>query len=327
MRFMNWLRRAAAVHATVLFGLAAAPALAQEFPVKPIRIVVPFSAGGGVDTLARLVGQRLAEQVGQPVLVENRPGAGGNIATAYVASQPADGYTILIGANGLAANPSLYSNLSFDMQRDFTPVGYIGGSPMIMVAAPSFAPRNLPELMALAKEQSGKVSYATGGAGTSGHLASEMLKSAAKIDLSHVPYKGGTQAFVDLQAGRVNVMFIDPPLAMPQIKAGRLKAIVVGTPARFHLLPEVPTVAESGVPGFDASVWWGFLAPAKTPPAVVARLNAEINKAIAHASLKDRLSDMGVVPQAMSPEQFGRFLAAETEKWAAVIKRANIQAE
>jgi tripartite-type tricarboxylate transporter receptor subunit TctC len=327
MKITHLMKRLAAVSAVAACALAAPLAAAQDFPSKPIRIIVPFSAGGGVDTLARMVGQRLAEQVGQPVLVENKPGAGGNIATAFVATQPADGYTILIGANGLAANPSLYANLPFDMARDFAPVAYIGGSPMIMVAAPTFPPRNLQELVAAAREQPGKLTYATGGSGTSGHLASEMLKSAARVDLSHVAYKGGTQAFVDLQAGRVNVMFIDPPLAMPQIKAGRLKALVVGTPNRFHLLPDVPTVAESGVPGFDASVWWGFVAPAKTPPAVLAKLNAEINKAIAHASLKDRLNDMGVVPQAMSPEQFGRFLAAETDKWSGVIKRANIQAE
>jgi len=307
--------------------LPSAPAAAQDYPSRPIRIVVPFSAGGGVDTLARMVGQRLSEQVGQPVLIENRPGAGGNIAAGHVASAPADGYTLLIGANGLAANGALYPNLPFDMLRDFAPVAYVGASPLIMVAAPSFPPNGLQELIALAKAQPGKVTYATGGNGTSGHLASEMLKLAAQVDLAHVAYKGGTQAFVDLQAARVDVMFIDPPLAMPQVKAQRLKALVVGSKERFDLLPDVPTVAESGLPGFEATVWWGFVAPGKTPREAIARLNAEINKALTHPSVRDRLQEMGVAVTPFSPEQFGRFLAAETGKWADVIRRANIQAD
>jgi tripartite-type tricarboxylate transporter receptor subunit TctC len=322
-------RRLSLAAAALLAGAALSPlgAHAQAYPSKPIRIIVPFSAGGGVDTLARMVGQRVSEQVGQTVLVENRPGAGGNIATQAVATAPADGYTILIGANGLAANTSLYQNLPFDMLKDFAPVASIGASPLIMVAAPGFAPGNLQELIALAKSKPGKVTYATGGTGTSGHLASEMLKSAAQIDLAHVAYKGGTQAFVDLQAGRVDVMFIDPPLAMPQIKAQRLKPIVVGSSKRFSLLPDVPTVAESGVPGFDATVWWGFVAPARTPPEAIQKLNAEINKALAHPPLRQRLEEMGVVVTSWAPEEFGRFLAAETDKWATVVKRANIRAD
>lgn len=320
-------RRTFSAACLACLALLAAPAGAQDFPSKPIRIVVPFSAGGGVDTLARMVGQRLSEQTGQPVQIENKPGAGGNIATAFVAAAPADGYTLLIGANGLAANTTLYPNQPVEVLRDMTPLALIGSSPMIMVAAPSFAPRNLRELVTLAKSQPGKVTYATGGNGTSGHLASEMLKSTAQIDLTHVAYKGGTQAFVDLQAGRVDVMFIDPPLAMPQVKAQRLKAIVVGSAKRFDLLPDTPTVAESGVPGFDATVWWGFVLPGKTPREVVARLNTEINKALVHPTMKDRLTEMGVVVTPLSPDQFGKFLTAETEKWAGVIKRANIKAD
>lgn len=308
-------------------ALLGAPAHAQDFPSKPIRIVVPFTAGGGVDTLARMVGQRLSEQTGQPVLIDNKPGAGGNIATAFVAGASADGYTILIGANGLAANTTLYPNQPVEVLRDMSPIALIGSSPMIMVAAPAFAPRNLQDLVVLAKSQPGKVTYATGGNGTSGHLASEMLKSAAQVDITHVAYKGGTQAFVDLQAARVDVMFIDPPLAVPQIKAQRLKAIAVGSAKRFEQLPDTPTVAESGVPGFDATVWWGFVAPGKTPRDVVAKLNAEINKALTQASMKERLIEMGVVVTPLSPEQFGKFLTAETDKWAGVIKRANIKAD
>lgn len=327
MKTPDFLRRGLLVAGAASLTLFASAALAQSYPSKPIRIVVPFSAGGGVDTLARLLGQRVSDQVGQPVIIENKPGAGGNIATAFVASAPADGYTILIGANGLAANTTLYPNQPYEILRDFTPVGYIGASPLIMVAAPTFAPRNLQEMIALAKKQPGKVTYATGGSGTSGHLASEMLKSMAQVDLAHVAYKGGTQAFVDLQAARVDVMFIDPPLAMPQVKAQRLKAIVVGSQKRFDLLPEVPTVAESGLPGFEATVWWGFVAPAKTPPEAIARLNAEINKALAYPPLKEKLTEMGVVVTPLSSEQFGRVLVTETDKWAAVIKRANIQAD
>jgi tripartite-type tricarboxylate transporter receptor subunit TctC len=244
-----------------------------------------------------------------------------------VAAASADGYTILIGANGLAANTTLYPNQPVEVLRDMSPIALIGSSPMIMVAAPAFAPRNLQDLVALAKSQPGKVTYATGGNGTSGHLASEMLKSAAQVDITHVASTGGTQAFVDLQAARVDVMFIDPPLAMPQIKAQRLKAIAVGSAKRFEQLPDTPTVAESGVPGFDATVWWGFVAPGKTPRDVVAKLNAEINKALTQASMKERLIEMGVVVTPLSPEQFGKFLTAETDKWAGVIKRANIKAD
>ncbi|WP_439590226.1 Bug family tripartite tricarboxylate transporter substrate binding protein [Hydrogenophaga sp.] len=319
-RWSRWLSAA-------LLAVISSLVHAQGYPDKPIRIVVPFSAGGGVDTLARLVGQRVSEQTGQPVIVENKPGASGNIAAAFVAKAPADGYTILIGANGLAANTTLYPNQPFEMLKDFAPVAYIGASPLILLSAPSLEARTLADLIALSRSQPGKVTYASGGNGTSGHLASEMLKSVAQIDLGHVAYKGGTQAFTDLQAGRVSVMFIDPPLAMPQIKAQRLRAIAVGSIKRFDLLPEVPTVAEAGLPGFDATVWWGFVAPVQTPKDVVATLNREINKALNEPAMKARLTEMGVVLSAWSPDQFGQFLKAETDKWAVVIKRAGIQAD
>lgn len=310
----------------LLFALPGAT-WAQDYPNKPIRIVVPFSAGGGVDTLARLVGQKVSDQVGQPVVIDNRPGAGGNIATAFVAKAPADGYTILIGANGLVANTTLYPTQSFDMQRDFTAVGYIGQSPLILLSSPAFPVRTLGELIAKAKAEPGKITYATGGNGTSGHLATELLKQLAKIDLTHIAYKGGTQAFVDLETARVNVMLIDPPLAMPMIKAQRLRPIAVGSAQRFPLLPDVPTMSEAGVPGIDATVWWGFVAPTGTPREIVNRLNAEINKALADPSIRERLDGMGVLVTPWSAEQFGAFLKAETDKWATVIKGAGIRAD
>jgi len=307
--------------------LSAHAARAEDFPSHPIRIIVPFSAGGGVDSLARLVGERITAQTGQSVIVDNRPGASGNIATTLVAQAPADGYTLLIGANGLAANPTLYPDQPLlDMRKHFTAIAAIGASPLILLSSPAFPAKTLPELIAQAKAEPGRITYASGGSGTSGHLATEMLKSMAGISLTHVPYKGGTQAFVDLTENRVSVMLIDPPLAMPQIRAKKLRAIAVGSKERFALLPDVPTMAESGVPGIEATVWWGFVAPAGTPRPVVDKLNAEINKALADPAIKTRLTDMGVVITPWTPDQFGGFLAAETEKWAGVIKQAGIRA-
>lgn len=320
--------------APALLGIAAATGLlaaqaarADTFPSRPIRIIVPFSAGGGVDTLARLVGERVGMQIDQPVVVDNRPGASGNIATTMVSQAAPDGYTLLIGANGLAANPTLYPDQpQLDMRKYFTPVAAIGASPLILLSSPAFPAKTLPELISMAKANPGKITYASGGSGTSGHLATELLKSMAGISLTHIPYKGGSQAFVDLTANRVSVMLIDPPLAMPQIKAERLRPIAVGTKERFPLLPDVPTMSESGVPGIEATVWWGFVAPAGTPKPIVDKLNAEINKALADPAVKDKLTEMGVVITAWTPERFGSFLAAETEKWKRVIEQADIRA-
>jgi tripartite-type tricarboxylate transporter receptor subunit TctC len=312
--------------AALLFGITGA-AHSQGYPAKPIHIVVPFASGGAVDVLARAIGQRVSEQVGQPVIVDNKPGASGNIAPDFVAKSAPDGYTVLIAANGLATNPALFKDLPFNVTRDLAPVTYIGYAPLILVAPQSFAAKTLAEVIRVAKAEPGKLNYASAGAGTSGHLAAEMLKSSAGIDVLHVPYKGGAPAIVDMLGGRISFMMLDPLQAMPHINGGKLHAIAVGSPKRLPLLAQVPTIAESGLPGYEATVWWGFLVPAKTPKEIVAKLNAEFNKAMADPGVRKKLEDMGTVVVGGTPEQFAAFLKTETDKWADVIRKANITHE
>lgn len=307
--------------------LFAAAAQAQSYPNKPIHVVVPFSPGGAVDILARIIGPRLSEQIGQPVIVDNRPGASGNIAPELVAKSAPDGYTVLIAANGLATNTTLFPNLAFNVLADFAPVASIGYAPLILVSATSFPAKSLKELIAMAKAEPGKLTYASAGNGTSGHLAAEMLKYSAQIDVLHVPYKGGAPAIVDLLAGRISFMLLDPLQVMSHVHAQRMRAIVVGSPKRLGLLPDVPTAAEAGLPGFEAIVWWGFLVPAKTPKEVVAKLNSEVNKALAQPAVKARLAEMGAVTTASSPEEFGTYIKSETDKWADLIKKSGIRAD
>ena len=310
-----------------LAAFALAPVGAQEFPSKPIHLVAPFAPGGAVDIVARTLGRQLGEQLGQPIIVENRPGASGNLAPELVTKAAPDGYTMLIAANGLATNPTLFPNLSFNVQRDLAPVAYIGFSPLLVVTAPSLPAKSLKELIALAKAEPGKLTYGSAGNGTSGHLATEMLKYTAKIDALHVPYKGGAPAMVDMIAGRISFMLVDPVQAMQHVSSQRLRAIAVGSPKPLPLLPNVPTATESGLPSFEATVWWGLLVPARTPRAVIAKLNAETNKALGEASVKDKLAEMGAITAPGTPEQFGDFIRAETEKWATVIRHAGIRAD
>jgi len=328
---MNWTaferRKTLLCLGLLLACLSAGPARAQDYPNKPIRLLVPFSPGGAVDTLGRTVGRQVGEQMGQPVVVDNRPGGNGNIAPELVANAAPDGYTVLIAANGLATNTTLFPNLPFNAQKDFAPVAYIGYAPLILATPASFPAKSLKELIAMAKAEPGKLSYATAGNGTSGHLAAEMLKAAAQIDVLHVPYKGGALATVDLIAGRISFALFDPILVMSHIKAQRLRAIAVGSSKRIAALPDVPTVAEAGLPGFDATVWWGFVVPAKTPKEIVTKLNAETNKALAQPAVGEKLAEMGVVTAAGTPEQFGEFLKSETDTWADVIKRSGIRAD
>jgi tripartite-type tricarboxylate transporter receptor subunit TctC len=315
---------AAVLLGTALFG---GTVQAQEYPGRPIKLIVPFSPGGAVDILARIIGQRLAEQMGQPVIVDNRPGANSNLAAELVVKSPADGYTMLIAANGLATNTTLYPNLPFNVLRDLAPVARIGYAPLILVCAPSFPARSLRELIALAKAEPGKLTYASAGNGTSGHLAGEMLKVSAQIDVLHVPYKGGAPAIVDLLGERISFMLLDPLQVMSHVKAQRMRAIAVGSPKRLSLLPDVPTATEAGLPGFEASVWWGFLVPGRTPKEIVAKLNAETLRALADPTVKEKLADMGVVITSGTPEQFAEFLKSETDKWASVIRTSGIQAD
>lgn len=322
MKMFNVVARLAACLA--LLG-SCTLSLAQTWPTKPVHIVVPYAAGGAVDTIARLTGQRLAERLGQPVIIDNKPGASANIGMDAVAKAAPDGYTLLMAANALATNGSLFPALPFDPQRDFSPVGQIGHAPLVVVVPASSAARTFKELLVQARAEPGKLTYATAGNGSSGHLAGEALKQAAHIDVLHVPYKGGTPALTDLLGGRISFMPINPVEVISHIRSQKLRALAVASPKRLGLLPDVPTVAESGLADFEVSVWWGLVAPAGTPQSLVSRLNAELQKVLAEPALQARLAELGVVITAGSPAQFSDFIRTETTRWGRVIKAANIK--
>ena len=325
---MNFKLRTRTFACLLALGITALPLMASAqgaWPSKPIRIIVPFAAGGAVDTVGRTLGERLSVQLGQPVLIENKPGANANIGADAVAKSAPDGYTLLVAANGLATNMTLYPKLPFNTMRDFAPISRLGYAPLVLVAATATAPKSLQELIASGRANPGKLSYGSAGNGTSGHLAGELLASAAKFQALHVPYKGGAPALVDLIAGRTSFMLLNPLEVLPHIQSQRLKAVAVTGSQRIGMLPDVPTMTEAGLPGYEATVWWGLLAPAQTPRDVVARLNAETLKALADPGVRERLTALGAVITPSSPEQFTAFLQTEIDKWAGVIKAANIQ--
>lgn len=322
MRIVNSIAAAAASLLAVALPL---PAHADDYPTKPIHIVVPFAAGGAVDAVARIVGQALSDRVKQPVIVENKPGASSNIGMEAVAKAAPDGYTLLMASNGIATNNALFPTLAFDGRRDFTPVARIGYAPLVFVVPANSPYKTLAALIADAKANPGKLTYATAGNGTSGHLAGELFKSAAGIDALHVPYKGGAPAITDLLGERITFMPINPIEVLPNIKAGKLRALAVASDRRAPYLPDVPTAGEAGLPGFDALVWWGVVAPAKTPAPIVARLNDEIVKSLRDPAVARRLEEAGVVITPQTPEQFGQFIATQTDLWTRVVKSAGIK--
>lgn len=305
--------------------LGASVTLAQTWPTKPIHIVVAYAPGGAVDTIARLTGQKLSERLGQPVIVDNKPGAGANIGMDAVAKAAPDGYTLLMTANALATNGSLFARLPFDPQKDFVAVGQIGHAPLVVVVPATSTAHSFKELLAQARAEPGKLTYASAGNGSSGHLAGEALKQAAHIDVLHVPYKGGAPALTDLLGERISFMPINLVEVISHINGHRLRALAVASPTRLGLLPDVPTVAESGLANFDVSVWWGLVAPAATSPTIVGRLNAELQKVLAEPALQAKLAELGVVVSAGSSAQFGEFIRAETTRWSRVVRAANIQ--
>jgi tripartite-type tricarboxylate transporter receptor subunit TctC len=313
----------------VLVALATATfppiAQAQTYPNRPIKIVVPYPAGGAVDIVARTIGQALSEQLKQPVIIDNRPGASANIGMDAVAKAPADGYTLLMASNGLTTNMALFPDLSFDGRRDFAPIARIGYAPLVIVVPASSPAKSLKDLIAMAKAKPGDLTYGSAGNGSSGHLAGELLKSSAGIDVLHVPYKGGAPAVTDLLGERLSFMPINPLEVNAHVQSGRLRVLAVGSDKRVPLLPDTPTVSEAGIPGFEATVWWGLVAPAKLPADIVAKLNAETNKALNDPAIAKKLSDMGVVTTPGSPDDFARFIAKQTELWSALIKKSGIR--
>ncbi len=302
-------------------ALVAAWASAQTYPVKPIRIVVPFPPGGATDILARDVAQKLTEAWGQQVIVDNRPGAGGNIGSELVAHSAPDGYTLEMGTVGThAINASLYAKMPYDHVKDFAPVILVAGVPNVLVVNTAVPANSVAELIAYAKANPGKLNFASSGNGTSIHLSGELFKVMAGVQMTHIPYKGSAPAMQDLLGGQVQLMFDNLPPSLPQIKAGKVRALAVTSLTRAPALPDVPTVAESGLPGFEASSWFGILAPAGTPPAIVAKLNAEIAKWLATPEAKEKLAKQGANAAGGTPEDFAKHIAAETAKWAKVVK-------
>jgi len=312
---------------------AAAPSLlisrawAADWPAKPVRIVVPFTPGGSTDITARLVGNRLQEVWGQSVVVENRPGAGGNIAADMVAHSDADGYTIFIAGPGMATNQFLYPSLSYDPVADFAAVTLLITQPNLMCVPNSSPAHSVQEFIAYCNENRGKVTFASSGNGTTLHLSGELFKRMAKVEMTHIPYRGGAPAINDLIPGRVDVIFDNMPSILSHAKAGSVRALAVTTKERVPVVPEIPTIAESGVAGFDVFSWFGFFVPAKTPLEIIAKINADTNAALAHPSVKPRFEDLGATPKGSTPAELVSFLKSEIDKWGPVIQQARIRVE
>ncbi len=304
----------------ILALMVAATVNAQPFPTKPIKIIVPFPAGGTVDFFARVISTKLSDALGQSVLVENRAGAGGNIAAEAVAKAAPDGYTLLMGSEIIAINTSLYNKLGYDPVKDLTPITLVATVPNILIVHPSLPVSSVNELIALAKKTPGKISFASTGQGTSTHLSSELFKLMANVDILHVPYKGGPPAIADLISGQVNMMFINMPTGIGHVRSGKAKILAVSSIKRISQLPDVPTVDQSGVKGFETSAWSGLYAPAGTPVDIINRLHVEVVKILKQPSVREQLVAQGADPVGDTPEEFSRFTLAEISKWAKIIK-------
>jgi tripartite-type tricarboxylate transporter receptor subunit TctC len=322
LRIGSNARRALAC-AAALFALGVQ---AQDYPSRPVRLIVPFAAGGSSDTVARIIARKVSVAMGETFVIENRPGAGGNIGADYVAKSKPDGYTLLVGAGSTAINVSLYQKLPFDTLKDFDPVIHICTVTGILVTNPTLAAATVPELIALARAQPGRINFASAGSGTVIHLAGELFKSMAKVDITHVPYKGSGPALADLIGGQVQIMFANMPGTLQHVRTGRLRVLAVTSEKRSPLLPDVPTIAEAALPGYKAATWFGVLAPAGTPKEIVARLNAEFARALETRELIDHLGSEGAQATGGSPEWFREFLKADIERWATVVKASGAKA-
>lgn len=299
----------------------------QPFPSKPIRIVSPFAPGGGNDTLCRILAPRIGENLKQQLIIENRAGANGIVGTEVAARSAPDGYTLVLIPSGHAVNASLYKKLPFDSIRDFTPITLVGSSPLVLAVHPSLPAKNVKELVALAKARSGELTYASAGVGASGHLGGALFETLTGTKMVHIPYKGMALAITDLMSGQVSMTFGTSLSVVPHVRAARLRALATTGGARSPALPDLPTVAEAGVPGYEASLWYGFAGPAKMPAAVVQRLHSAIVSALQLPEIRERLASQGVDPQHNTPEEFSKLLAAEVERWARVVQRAGIRPE
>jgi tripartite-type tricarboxylate transporter receptor subunit TctC len=302
-------------------------AAAQSYPSKPIRFIVPYPPGGGTDVVARILNEALAAEMGQPIIIDNRGGAAGNLGTDLAAKAPADGYTVLFTLSSHTINPKLYDKLPFDVEHDFAPVSLVALIPQILVAHPSVPANNVKELIALAKTEPGKLNYASVGTGSPGHIAGELFKLKTGVDIVHVPYKGGGPAVVDTIGGQVQLLFVSMPAAWQHVKAGKLKALAVTSAKRSVTAPDVPTIAEAGIPDYVVDSWYGALVPAKTPPAIIARLNAAFAKVLSNPQVKERLLAQGAEAAPSSPAEFDRLIKEELAKWDLVIKAAKIRPE
>ena len=314
----------------LLLGLAllAGPLHAQEpYPSRPLKFILPFPPGGGTDLLGRLLAERLSASLGQPVVTENRGGAGGNVGAEAAARSAPDGYTIVLVAPSLAISPTLYSKLNYDPVKDFAPIGLVASVPNVMVTHPSVPANNLQEFIALAKSKPGGMNFGSGGSGTSNHLAGELLNLTAGIKLVHVPYKGVNLAMQGVLAGEVHLVFIGIPVPAPHIKAGRLRALAVLARERSPILPDVPTAAEAGLGNFDVTTWYGILAPAGTPRPIITRLNAEFVKIMRTPEVRERLATLATDPLTSTPEEFGAYIQAEIAKWGDVVRKAGLRAD
>ena len=320
----------ALVALTLALGAALAPwpARAQDaWPSRPIRFILPFPPGGGTDILGRLIAERLTANLGQPVVAENRGGAGGNVGAEAAAKSAPDGYTIVLVAPSLAISPSLYSTLGYDPVKDFAPVSLVATVPNVMITNPSVPAKTLAEFIRLAKSKPGEMNFGSGGSGTSNHLAGELFNIVAGVKLVHIPYKGVNLAMNDVLSGRVQLVFIGIPAAAPHIKAGKLRALALVAPQRSSVLPDVPTVAEAGLPRFEVTTWYGILAPAGTPRPVVERLNGELGKIMHSSELKERLEALATDPMTSTPEQFADLIRREIAKWREVVREAGVKAD
>lgn len=317
-------RLLSAVVAALALVLLAAPAMAA-FPERAVRIIVPFPAGGSNDVIARILGQRLSEIWGQPVVVENRAGAGGNVGAEGVARSPADGYTLLLAAPGpLAINPSLFQRMNFDPLKDFAPVALVASVPIVLAVNPQVRATSVAELIALAKAEPGKLHFGSSGAGSTNHLAGELFKTLAGINIVHVPYRGAAPAMNDLVAGHIPFMFDNMPAVRPQVEGGRIRALAVAGAHRSPLYPDLPTMAEAGVPGFEASAWFGLVAPAGTPAEVMKVLVDTTAAVLKEPGIVARFAELGAEPGTVSGAAFGAFLKAESEKWSGIVRAAGI---